>query len=252
MVRSPPRRAGAARGRAPPQPRHVEPGPGPRRPGRAAAPHRRRPRTGAGAGAGGAHGLVAVRLLPGRGGHDDVRPGVDAPERHLGPAVRRRPLPQLRLLRLAHRPGRVRHQRLRRDGHGPVGVGPQAPRRQPRAGGPGQRRVRRGQPGRGPGRGAGLPEGGRVLPGYLRARPVAPRRRRQLAAPPPLRTRRRGLPPGLRVRPPSRQRGRALEADRGRRRAPALPHRAASALPPRARCPTRHRGRAGGLPAQRV
>ena len=51
-------------------------------------------------------------------------------------------------------------------------------------------------------------------------------------APPPLRARRRRLPPGLRVRPPPRQRGRALEADRGRRRAPALPL-------PRRRCSRR-------------
>ncbi len=75
-------------------------------------------------------GLVALRLLPGRGSDHGRRPRPHAAHRARGATVRRRPLVQLRRLRSTRSPAGVQHQRLRRDPSRPVRVGSQTTRRQ--------------------------------------------------------------------------------------------------------------------------
>ncbi len=116
---------------------------------------------------GGQDGGHAVRLPARFGGSDGVRPGADPDDQDPRPDLRRRPRGQLRSVRgRARRPG-DRPERLRRDGPGSLGVGPQAARRLAGARGPGG------------GRGRGhLPQGGarrgrRVPPHDAAAREAA-------------------------------------------------------------------------------
>ena len=104
---------------------------GSRRPDRAAGGPGRQPGAGAHPDPVRADGGVAVRVLPRRGAAHGRRP-VAHPE--LGPArpaVRRRPPEQLRCVRHAGAPARVRHQRLRRDPPRALRVGRQAAGREP-------------------------------------------------------------------------------------------------------------------------
>ena len=107
-----PRRVGAA-GRAAPA-------------GGAAARGGRRPHPGAPADPPRADARLTVRVLPRRRDADGGRPRRDAAVGPGGPALRRRAPVELRRLRCARSRARLRHQRLRRDGARPVGVGRQA------------------------------------------------------------------------------------------------------------------------------
>ncbi len=87
--------------------------------------------------------VIAVHVLSGRGAADGGRPVGDAGERPDGPGLWRRSPVELRSVRLARAEPAVRHQRLRRDTAGAVGVGSQAARGQP-DGGRARARVRPG------------------------------------------------------------------------------------------------------------
>lgn len=96
-------------------------------------------RAGAGADPLRPHDRVAVPLLP-RGGRGHGRgPGAHAPLGAAGPAVRGRAHAELPAAGLAGAAADVRHQRLRRDPAGPLGVGRQAPGRQSGHRGPRER-----------------------------------------------------------------------------------------------------------------
>ena len=117
---------GGATGGASIEPCRVHAGHAPARPGGAAGAAGRDPGARAGA-----HPLrpdagVAVHLLPRRGADHGRRSGRHAPlgDHHAG--LWRRPPDELRRVRVAGTPPGVRHQRLRRDLPGPVGVGRQA------------------------------------------------------------------------------------------------------------------------------
>ena len=73
---------------------------------------------------------LAVHVLPRRRLPDGVRPGRRPAHRPAHAALRRRPPVQLRRLRGARPPSRLRTQRLRRDAPRAVRVGRQAPRRE--------------------------------------------------------------------------------------------------------------------------
>ena len=75
---------------------------------------------------------VAVRVLPGRGGGHGRRPRGDVELGDHRPGLRGCPPGQLRRLRGAGPAADLRHQRLRRDAPGALGMGRQAPRREPR------------------------------------------------------------------------------------------------------------------------
>ena len=81
----------------------------------------------------------AVRLLPRRRADHGDGSLADAELGHPHPAVRRRAPLELRHVRLAGADPRLRHQRLRRDGAGAVGVGREAPGGELRDRGPRQR-----------------------------------------------------------------------------------------------------------------
>ena len=95
---------------------------------------------------------VAVHVLPRCGADHGVRSRRDAARRRDRAALRRCPSLELRDLRDARAEHDVRRQRLRRDPSRSVGVGRQAPRRQPRGRRPRPRLLgqaaRRGRPGR--------------------------------------------------------------------------------------------------------
>ena len=83
--------------------------------------------------------VVALRIPPGLGARDGPRPRHHPRRRHRGPALRRRTPRQLRHVREPRAAADVRPQRLRRGLARPVRVGRQAPGREPRRRGPGQR-----------------------------------------------------------------------------------------------------------------
>ena len=85
------------------------------------------------------HVGLAVHLLPRVGGRHGLRSGAGAAQRPHRAALRRRAPLQLRRLRFARAHAAVRPQRLRRDAAGPVRVGRQAPRGEPRRRGTRQR-----------------------------------------------------------------------------------------------------------------
>ena len=120
-----PRRLGAARGPG-------RPGRDPRAPGGLAGPR-------AGADPLRADVGLALRLLPRRRRGDGRRPRRHPRLRAAGAGLRRRPPVQLRRLRGARPPPRLRPQRLRRDAARALGVGRQAARRQLRDRRPRQR-----------------------------------------------------------------------------------------------------------------
>ena len=106
------RRLGAAAGQAGPgRPARGAGG----RPGRRARPHPLR-----------AHARLSRHVLPRRRPADGLRPLRLAGDRLRRPAVRRRAPDELRPVPVARAPARLRHQRLRRDPAGAVGVGRQA------------------------------------------------------------------------------------------------------------------------------
>ena len=76
-------------------------------------------------------GGVAVRVLPRRRGDHGAGPRHHADDRHPRAAHGRRPRRQLREVRQPRAKSRLRHQRLRRDGSRPLGVGCQAAVREP-------------------------------------------------------------------------------------------------------------------------
>ena len=80
----------------------------------------------------GTHGSVSVRVFQGFGGDHGGRPVPHSVHRHQGPGVRRRPCGQFRAVPLPRTPPRLRHQRLRRNRPGSVGMGREAPGRQRR------------------------------------------------------------------------------------------------------------------------
>ena len=120
---------GAPRG-ATGEPRRVHAGDASPRPGRAARASGGDPGARAGADPLRPDAGVAVHVLPGRGADHGGRSGRHAPFGDHDPAVRRRSPDELRGVRLAGAAAGVRHQRLRRDLPGAVGVGRQAARRQ--------------------------------------------------------------------------------------------------------------------------
>ena len=139
----------------------------------------RRPRARARADPARADARVAVRVLPRRGRADGRRPRRDpavGPDR---PAVRGRPPVELRRLRGARPRAGVRHQRLRRDGARPVGMGRQAPGGEHRRGRPLARPAAGGAARRGRGRRALVPRGDAAVrdDGQPRALVRAARRR---------------------------------------------------------------------------
>ena len=89
----------------------------------------RRPSAGAGPVALRADARLGVYVLPRSGGDHGGRPGREPDLRPPRPGVRRRAPLQLRCLRVAEPRPRLRHQRLRRDASGTLGVGLEAPRR---------------------------------------------------------------------------------------------------------------------------
>ena len=113
----------------------------------------------------------------------------------VGPAVRGRPPLELRGVRLPRAPPLLRRQRLRRDGARALGMGRQAPGRQPGGGRPRERSVDQGT-------GAGGPQGHPHLPrdhahagqGLGARRLVRPPRHGRAAAPLPVRPRPRPHP----------------------------------------------------------
>ena len=123
-------RQGGAQARAAPLARARGSPSRPAGPGRPARGAGGRPGPGPGAHPLRAHARLARHLLPGRRAAHGVGPGRDARLRAHGPAVRRRPPHELRPLPVARAKPRLRHQRLRRDAAGAVGVGRQAPRRE--------------------------------------------------------------------------------------------------------------------------
>ena len=240
-------RGRAARSEAP-RSAHADWGPHPDRPraGRAAR--------GAGADAGPraradpqwAHGLVGVRVLPRRRLRHGQRPRRDAAHRPERAGLRRRPPVELRRLRRARPPPRLRHQRLRRDAARAVGVGRQAPGRQP-----GDRGARAGDEPQGARADRArerrrLPPGHERLRGYEQSRRLlrahGPRADRRARGP----DRARGHGRAARAQHPEgaqeEQPARAAQAHEGGGRPPPLRQRAAAAGAG-ARARARRRGR---------
>ena len=104
-----------------------------------------------------AHGALAVELLPRRGRGDGGRPRLAAAQPDRGPALRRRPRPELRIVGHPGAQPQLRSARLRRDAARALRVGRGAPGRQPGGGRPAERGEA------GPGR-CGRDGGGRRLP----------------------------------------------------------------------------------------
>ena len=182
---------------------------GARRPsgsGRRAGAGGRDARARAGADPARADDRLAVHVLSRRGGDHGVGSLAHPDDGAARPVLRRCAPVELRGLRGARSPGRVRSQRLRRDAAGAVRVGRQAPGRERRRGGAQQRPPTQGAAGRGARGGGGVSDddrrgGEHALPGRL----VRADRRRHAAR----RTQRRRRPRARRRRWRRRRRGRA-------------------------------------------
>ena len=114
---------------------------------------------------------VAVRVLSRLGTRDGRRPCFDATLGRQRPALRRRPPVELRALRFTRTTDPVRHQRLRRDTSGPLGMGREAPCRERRDSGPRTRFLPLRPANHGHGGRAGVPAGdaARGQPGHPRS-----------------------------------------------------------------------------------